>query len=481
MSADPWEPWLTELEGACDAGEGGRLRAMLEDLWRFPFHEEREREPERWDRLFAVLMRLLGHDDARVHDLAYHHARIAMGLQRGPGWGKQTAEDRARLVARRTAELLPALAPLVRGGAMSLLRCTDDLVHVEDLADLEPQKIYREWIASFEDDPALALAARIAYLDGRGPWESAGESLLGCLDHADDMVRAYAARALGQRYLNDAAKLTPPLREVVAMLTQKELERPGVAGPFFSNWYADAGIQEFERLGGVKIEEWFCTILANRKAAEPDTLPCSNGIDFFAHEVFGGRPGYVRRLLDMGHEELAVQAATEFDERIDGMEPLLVELADREDAEVCRLAAWYLAYDYRFLHPAGERRGFVGKRTLDGGNADLFINLFPRPDGGSYAYSAVLYPPLGETFDAAAAAASLELVLPESMRGELLPYGIPGDDGKPGLYIYGRSANARYRCGALVELRGDVAAQRWERLRILWHGPPGAWRPEIPP
>jgi hypothetical protein len=25
MSADPWEPWLTELEGACDAGEGGRL------------------------------------------------------------------------------------------------------------------------------------------------------------------------------------------------------------------------------------------------------------------------------------------------------------------------------------------------------------------------------------------------------------------------------------------------------------------------
>jgi len=56
---------------------------VLEDLWRFPFHEEREREPERWDRLFAVLMRLLGHDDARVRGLAYHYARIAMELQRG--------------------------------------------------------------------------------------------------------------------------------------------------------------------------------------------------------------------------------------------------------------------------------------------------------------------------------------------------------------------------------------------------------------
>src|SRR5579864_3662822 len=83
MSADPWEPWLAELEGACNAGDGGRVRAVLEDLWRFPFHEEREREPERWDRLFAVLMRLLGHDDARVRGLAYHYARIAMELQRG--------------------------------------------------------------------------------------------------------------------------------------------------------------------------------------------------------------------------------------------------------------------------------------------------------------------------------------------------------------------------------------------------------------
>jgi len=477
MSADPWEPWLAELESASDVGDGGRVRALLEDLWRFPFHAERAQEHERWDRLFALLLRLLGHGDARVRDLAYHYARIAMGTQLGPAWGEHTAEDRARLVARRTVELLPALAPLVRGGAMSLLRCTDDLVHVEGLADLGPQQVYREWIASFEDDAALALAARIAYLDGRGPWESAGESLLGCLDHADDMVRAYAARALGQRYLDHDVELAPPLRDVVAMLTAREIERPGVAGPFFSNWYG-FGIEDFEQHGGVEVDDWFCTILARRKHVEPNTLPCSNGIDFFAHEVFGGRPGYVRRLLDMGHEELAIQAATEVDERIDSMEPLLVELGDRADAEVCRLAAWQLASHYRLLHPAGERRGFVAERTLAGA-AGLFVNLAPRPDGGSHAYSAVLYPRLGETFDAAAAVACLELVLPQSMRGEMLPYGIPDDGGKPGLYLHGRSASARYRSGALVEHRGDVAAERWEWIRILWHGPPGAWRPEV--
>jgi len=250
MSANPWEPWLAELEGACDAGDGGRARAVLEDLWRFPFHEEREREPER----------------------------------------------------------------------------------------------------------------------------------------------------------------TPPLREMVAMLTAREIERPGVAGPFFSNWYA-FGIEDFERRSEVEVEDWFCTILANRQHSDSQAP----------------RP----------------------------------------------------SYHYRFLHPAGERRGFVGRRSLDAA-ADLFFNLSPRPGGGNDAYAAVLYPPPGETFDAAAAAACLEHVLPESMRGEILPYGIPGDDGKPGLYVHGRSANARYRCGALVELRGDVAAQRWKRIRILWHGLPGAWRPEVP-
>jgi len=69
---------------------------VFEDLWRFPFLEQRGRQPERWDRLFALLVRLLGHDAPRVRDLAYHYARIAMELQRGPGAGEQAAADRAR-------------------------------------------------------------------------------------------------------------------------------------------------------------------------------------------------------------------------------------------------------------------------------------------------------------------------------------------------------------------------------------------------
>ena len=473
--ASPWEPWLSELERACEADDRASLLAILEKLWRFPFHEERAREHPRWDRLFAVLMRLLGSAEPRVWDLAYHYARIVLWSEYAPG-------QRSLGVAARLPELLTGLDPLVRTGALSLLRCIDDLVHVEDLADLGPQERCLAWIASFEEDPGLALAARIAYLYGRTPLgaeeEAAWESLLGYLDHGDDRVRAYAARSLGARYCGNAAELAPPLRDVVAMLTAKEIERPGIAGPFFSNWYGDFSGDEFTEHAGVEVEEWFCTILAQRKHPEPETLPCSNGIDFFAHEVFGGWADFVRKLLDMGHEELALQAATEIDERIEDMEPLLLELADRADAEVCRLASWQLASHYRRLSEAGERRGFVTRRTL--GEGDLFVNLSPGPDGGRYAYSAMIYPGIGETFADAEAVALLETVLPANLRDEMLPYGIPGDGDKPGLYVYGQSANARYRSGALVQFRGDVGAKRWERVRVLWHGPPGVWRPEGP-
>ena len=475
MTADPWEPWLSELEQACDRGDEPRSAAGLENLWRFRFHEERGRGHDRWDRLFAVLLRLLESTDPDLVDRADHYARIVMGDEFGPPFDGHTAEERARSVERRTALLLPALTPRVRNGDLSLLRFVDDLVHVEGLADLEPQELVREWIVSLAADPAQELAARIAYLDGRAPWARTGESLLACLDHPSDGVRAYAARALGRRYASEEEGLAP-LPELVASLTAKELERPGIAGPFFSNWYDDS-LADFASRAGVEVEEWFCTILSRRKGPEPNTLPCSNGIDFFAHEIFGGRDGYVRKLIDMGQVDLAVQAATEVDEPIEEMEPLLVELADHAEAEVCRMASWQLASTYRRLHAAGVQRGFVGRQSLAGG-AELFIQFTSRPEAGTYSYSAVLYPPEEQTLDAAQAAAILETVLPVEQRGDLQPFGMPGDGGQPGLWVLGRTANARYSRGALVQFVGDTAEQRWERIRIIWHGAPGEWRPE---
>lgn len=477
MSAKVWEPWLRELEAASAAGDDARVAATLDNLWRFPFHEERARRHDCWDRLFIVLVRGLSSEVAEVCDLCDHYARIVMGAEYGPPYDDTTQAERAACVERRTAQLLPALTTLVRTGKKSLLGAIDDQVHVEELADCAPQRIVEEWIAALAAGSALELSARIAYLDGRAAWERPGESLVGCLDHSDDMVRAYAARALGNRYCNSQAQLAPPLPEFVSLLTAKEIERPGVAGPFFSNWYG-FGMQDFAERAGVQVEDWLCTILCQRQRPEPETLPCSNGIDFFAHEIFGGRPGYVRRLLDMGHCELALEAATEVDHEIEDMGPILVELGNSAEAEICRRACWHLAYHYRRLHPAGEARGFVVRQAL-GPGVDLFINFVQPPEGRRYAYAATIYPPPGETFDEATAAATLGTVLPPSLRGDLLPFGVPGDGGEPGLYTFdGHGANARYACGALVEFRGDVDTKRWNSIRVIWHGTPGVWRPE---
>ena len=72
----------------------------------------------------------------------------------------------------------------------------------------------------------------------------------------------------------------------------------------------------------------------------------------------------------------------------------------------------------------------------------------------------------------------LAIVLPQSMRGDLLPYGLPGDGGEAGLYNDGRGVSARYACGALVQYRGDAGTQRWNSIRVIWHGTAGSWRPE---
>ena len=82
MSPDPWQSWIGELEEASAAEDDPRLRSVLEDLWRLPFHAERARRPEQWDRLFALLLGALAKPDPRIRDLAYHYLRIAMGSQR---------------------------------------------------------------------------------------------------------------------------------------------------------------------------------------------------------------------------------------------------------------------------------------------------------------------------------------------------------------------------------------------------------------
>ncbi len=319
-------------------------------------------------------------------------------------------------------------------------------------------------------------------MDSAESWPT--EALVQCLDHHDTMVRAYAARALGDRYSDTSAEPSPSLPEFVSFLTAKEIERPGIAGPFFSNWF-DFDIASFEERAEIKVDDWLLTLLKERKHPEPNTLPCSNGIDFFAHEIFGGRPDLVRKLIDLGHLALALEAAMEEERHIGKMAGLLAEIADRDDIvdstpfEVGRRASWYLADYFQRLHPAGARRGFVAHRKV-GERVELLVMLRPDPKGehpGQHAFSALLYPSDHGFLDEAEANVCLEAILPAELRGELLPRDMPDDGSRPWFYNLASTASVRYRSGAMIHLCGELDEKRYSQIGIRWHGTPGLWRP----
>jgi hypothetical protein len=473
---DSWQPWLDQLDAACAAGDRARAAAHLEHLWRFRFHEERASRPECWDRLFALLVQLVTDDDPALREGALHYVWVVMGAQYGPPWDSHGPAERAASVRRRTGQLLPALAAAVDAGRLSLPEVLDALVHVEELADLGPQPLVDRFLADRPEDGALVRAAHLAYRGGREGGPDAA-TLRRTLDDEVQLVRAYAARALGALYaaggLDEAPE--PPLGAMVAELTARELARPGIAGPFLSNWY-DGGLADFERQSGVILDEWLCTLLAGRTGPEPETLPCSNGIDFFVHELFGGRAGLVERLVALGHQRLAVEAATEVDEPIEELVPVLRQLAASRDDEVARPAAWQLARLHRELVPAAASRGLVERRVL-GGGAELFLTPHPDTnDGAASGWSAVVHPAGGVPFDDAAAELAEAEVLAPARRGELAVFGMPGDGNAPGPWCHGRSELRRYRSGALLERRGELATRRWERLLIVWRArPPADW------
>jgi hypothetical protein len=150
------------------------------------------------------------------------------------------------------------------------------------------------------------------------------------LDHADDYVRACAARVLSGL---DGSAVHPPT--MFALVKSKELMRPGIAGPYWSEWSL------FAEHAPVDAAEWMMEILEKRIAPEPP-LPFS-GVDFYLHEVCATSPALVERMMRGGHHALALETATEMDEPVEGMEPLLQKLAAHHNEHISNRAKRQLA------------------------------------------------------------------------------------------------------------------------------------------
>ena len=204
-----------------------------------------------------------------------------------------------------------------------------------------------------------------------------------------------------------------PLEDYWQLIRSKEMERPGVAGAFWSaapRWTVDA-------------DEWILSLL-EQTGPEPSIpyFPCDIGFD--AHERFSRNPAAVRRLIDAGKIGIAVAAACEENEPVTGMEPLLMELGENDEPTYARLAAWTLAYYYNRLHPNGERLGYV-QRHSHNPDHEMFL-LFSEKKQANSPYAVVLYPKSPRKhWSEAEAKALCNQIFPPEARGELRPDAFP--------------------------------------------------------
>jgi hypothetical protein len=340
---------------------------------------------------------------------------------------------------------------------------------------------FLDWTDSFQPPPdaagewaEAALTIRVRLGAFGDDWKSASPHLTDLLDHSSIQVRACAAVALGELITGDSIEHAG-LGELLRDIHDKEIERPGIAGPFYG--VICYHLDEFPGDGQALIKSWMLSILESRKVPEPPFLGFHfNGIDFHAHELFAGDPDGIRELMRVGRTDIAVAAAGDTNGLVEGMEDVLIELGNSNDAEVCRCASWHLTYHYRILHPHGQKRGFVSTIPLSGGE-ELFLN--GHPESPHHPYAAILYPPAGRPFTSDEARQWIDRLLPSGLRGETMsffPKGWPGET-LDGGQISGNKVHFSWACGAVGSLKGDVPARRWDSLTIIWHGEEETWAP----
>ena len=450
-----------------------KMEELLSEIRQTEFHTVAGDE---WDAVFDKLLILLGADSPEIVDAALERAATAIWAEKYiPNHDPTARRDMSRIRLIAVFARLEQRADVVG-------RMLGFASHAGSMADDDEfRTCFLEWVDSFQppteavgewDDAALTIRMELGIFGD--DWKSASPHLTDFLDHSSLRVRACAAAALGELMTGEPVEHAR-LGELLRDIHDREIERPGIAGPFYGG-ICDH-LEELPGDGRASVKAWMLSIIENRKAPEPQ-IPGIRfiGIDFHAHELFADDPDGVRELIRIGRADIAVAAAGDKNEIIDGMKEVLIELGNSDDEEVCRLASWHLAYKYRTLHPQGRERGFVSAIPLSGGE-ELFLN--GHPESPRYPYAAILYPPVGRSFTSDEAQHWINRLLPEGFRGQTGPFfpvvrpGYNLDGGQ----ISSNKVHFRWACGALGFLKGDVSARRWDSLTIIWHGEKETWAP----
>ncbi len=385
--------------------------------------------PERWDKLFETFLGLLSHPEYDVWDRTIRVLVRALEVSQR----SKTPEDQTGLMATRVEQIFEAIvAQVPRNDQIFVGFCSA----FQFLGRESPyQALVLEWLADLriaENHPMLSkdaiVAAQIFFGAYDTTWNAAGETLLQMLDHEDLNLRACAAYQIGQFYSNAfydgwifdliygeahceqkrrSMAGMPPMNEIMQLIRNKEIQRPGVAGAFWGAIPKE----------GIDVRAWLLDILEHSPEPEPYSHYFPRNLAFEAHERFSRDPEAIRSLIAIGRSDIAVFAATSESEQINDLEPLLVELGYQEDSEIVRLASWHLAYYYHRLHPKGAELGYV--ECIDDVQ-DIDVFLVHRLEANlSSIYAVVIYPKdRDQPWSRSVAQKWVDQIFPTSVRGE---------------------------------------------------------------
>lgn len=204
------------------------------------------------------------------------------------------------------------------------------------------------WLDRLEHQPPLGLdinlvlGTRTLLTPPAPDWSEQAAAWLALLDHPSNWVRGCAAMMLGNWSEDDTA---PSRADLFALIGEREIARPGIAGPFWSP--SHAGGDWADAAWAATVTPWMMDLLERRNGPPPpfEDMP-SNDIEFFLHELCSTSPTMVDRMLAGGFIELALMTATEMHGSIEGMQPRLEILAKNPDPDIAAAAARHLKLYY---------------------------------------------------------------------------------------------------------------------------------------